>query len=76
MYNELSFMNEDREAAEEAARLLHSELESIGIDLSDIDVPGRCPNNCSGLSRYVISLGTLAVEEVRDFTAAIRRLKQ
>lgn len=75
MSDELSFMNTARESAAAAAHTLHGELESIGVDLSDIDVPGRCPHACAGSGGYVVWLGTLGVEEIEAFPS-IRQLRR
>lgn len=73
MHQELSFTTEEREAAEDAARALHSELVSLNVDLGDIDVISPC-GGCKRV-RYRIDLGSLEVDEALEFATTLRTLK-
>ena len=74
MYEELSFYNEERAAAEDVARRLYNELHEIGFILDDIDIVNPC-EGCRE-SSYMIRLGNMAVADIEELTAVIRKLKQ
>ncbi|NJQ14714.1 hypothetical protein [Streptomyces bohaiensis] len=71
VYEDISFTNSDREAAEEAARELFNHIKHLGVRLDDIDVI----DPCDGCRRrdYRIQLGHLTHEEVTVLNSALDR---
>ncbi|MFX4290773.1 hypothetical protein [Streptomyces bohaiensis] len=70
MFEDISFANSDREAAEDAARELFNHVKDLGVRLDDIDVLDPC-DGCRRTG-YLVHLGNLSTDEVATLNAALR----
>ncbi|NJP66608.1 hypothetical protein [Streptomyces spiramenti] len=70
MFEDISFANSDREAAEDAARELFNHVKDLGVRLDDIDVLDPC-DGCRR-SGYLVHLGNLTTDDVATLNAALR----